>query len=435
MKKVILWSVVSILILGLAGGAFWWLRRPQVITFSTGDKLTLLAVDYGKKHTAPGAKPTTATRGARNATSFNTTADTLVLWIRQEHEANQYAYFQYYVYDKANTACVETYGSGGSQQAASSVMSVQIPAFPRRQGKFIVRVQEQSNTGQEMSDQKFVISNPARGPFSSWTAEPLPASKDDDDLSATLTKLVFGADSQVNRNQDNPDDPVNKGVQATFNVSYKGKPVTNWQPAAIDTSDATGNHVNGSVSQNQWQDNDDLATYQWGLWPDEAAWKLRVEFSKQSGYDDSEIWTVKNIPVVAGRQQDFWNFGNNRRGAQTNATTTFAETDLNGIHLKIFPATQFTDMNMGNGQMMGGLHIQATPQLPPGMRLTFVKLTDDQGGDIQNYNSGSTGNGKSITYGYQLQNIGDVTNINVTIALHQSHFIEFTAKPAKAAAP
>lgn len=429
--KILLGSIVAILILGLAGGAFWWLRRPQVITFSNGDKLTLLAVDYGKKHVPPATKTTTA-RGAR-ATSFNTPTDTLVLWVRQEHEPNQYAYFQYYVYDKANTACVESYGNGGSQQAASSVMSVQLPAFPRRQGKFIVRVQEQGNGGQEMSDEKFVIANPARGPLKSWSAEPLPAAKDDDDLSVTMTKLVFGADSNVNRNQDNPDDPMNKGVQATFNVSYKGKPVANWQPVAIETSDATGNHINGNVSQNQWQENDDLVTYQWGLWADEPAWKLKAEFSKQSGYDDDELWTVKNIPLVAGRQQDFWNFGN-RRG-QTNATTAFAETDLNGVHLKIFPATQFTDQNMGNGQMSGGLHIEAAPSLPAGMRLTFIKLTDEQGGDIQNYNSGSTGNGKSITYGYQLQNIAGVTNINVTLALHKSHFIEFTAKPTKAAAP
>jgi hypothetical protein len=84
--------------------------------------------------------------------------------------------------------------------------------------------------------------------------------------------------------------------------------------------------------------------------------------------------------------------------------------------------------------MLGGLHIQATPPLPAGMRMTFVKLTDDQGQDIQNYNSGTSGNGKSITYGYQLQDIAGVTNINVTIALHPSHFIEFTAKPTKASA-
>jgi hypothetical protein len=341
------------------------------------------------------------------------------------------------VYDKAGAACVQytgmNYGNGNGQ-TTNQVVGIQFAAFPRRQGKLLVRVQENSNTGQQMADQKFVISNPVRGSFPAWTATALPNTQEDDDLSVTLTKLVSGADSNMNRDQDNPDDPMNKAVQATFNVSYNGKSVTNWQPVSVETSDATGNHTTGFVSQNQWQDNSDLVTYQWGLWPDEAAWKLKVEFSKQSGFDDSELWTVKNIPLVPGRQQDFWNFAN-RRGGQTNAANTaYAETDLNGVHLKIFPATQFTDMNMGNGQMSGGLHIQATPSLPAGMRLTFVKLTDDQGQDIQNYNSGSSGNGKSLTYGYQLQDIAGVTNINVTIALHQSHFLEFTAKPVKAAA-
>ena len=73
----------------------------------------------------------------------------------------------------------------------NEVVAVQFDAFPRRQGKFYVRVQEQGNGGQEMSDQKFVIANPARGSFENWTAESLPNTKTDDDLSVTLTKLVF----------------------------------------------------------------------------------------------------------------------------------------------------------------------------------------------------------------------------------------------------
>jgi hypothetical protein len=156
---------------------------------------------------------------------------------------------------------------------------------------------------------------------------------------------------------------------------------------------------------------------------------LRAEFSQQSDFAANEVWTVQNIPVKPGRQQDFWNFGNNNRRNGTNSV--FAETDLNGFHLKILPATQFTDQNFGNGQMGGGLHIEAAPSLPAGMRMTLVKLTDDQGQDVQNYNSGSSGNGTSTTYGYQLQNIAGITNLNVTIALHKSRFVEFTAKPAK----
>jgi hypothetical protein len=69
------------------------------------------------------------------------------------------------------------------------------------------------------------------------------------------------------------------------------------------------------------------------------------------------------------------------------------------------------------------------------MRLTLAKLTDDQGQDIQYYSSGTMlGNGKSATYGYQLQNIAGATNLNLTLALHKSRFVEFTAKPEKAAA-
>jgi len=230
------------------------------------------------------------------------------------------------------------------------------------------------------------------------------------------------------RNQDNADDAANKGVQAVFHVERNGKPVSNWQPVSVETTDATGNHVNGGINQNNWQDNNDTVVYQYGLWPDEPAWKVRAEFSQQSDFAANELWTVQNIPLQPGRQQDFWNFGNNNR---RNTNSVFAEKDLNGVHLKIFPATQLTDQNYGNGQMGGGLHIQATPSLPAGMRLTLVKLTDDQGLDIQNYNSGSSGNGTSITYGYQLQNIAGVTNINLILALHKSRFVEFTAKPAK----
>ncbi len=425
--KILLCSVVLILVIGLAAGAWWWMSRPQVITFSDDAKLTLVKVEYGKRHAPPTAtKPAVGARGGARGNSFTTDKDTLVIWVHWQYDSKQYHYFQFYLYDKNGTACVQA-GPRNWRNNGNEVVAVQFDAFPRRQGKFYVRAQEQGNSGQEMSEQKFAISNPARNPFAKWTAEPLPATKEDDDVSVTLTKLVAGADMPYQRNQDNADDAANKGVQAVFHVERNGKPVSNWQPVSVETTDATGNHVNGGINQNNWQDNNDTVVYQYGLWPDEPAWKVRAEFSQQSDFAANEVWTVQNIPVKPGRQQDFWNFNNRRNGTNS----VFAETDLNGFHLKILPATQFTDQNFGNGQMGGGLHIEAAPSLPAGMRMTLVKLTDDQGQDVQNYNSGSSGNGTSTTYGYQLQNIAGVTNLNVTIALHKSRFVEFTAKPAK----
>ena len=278
-----------------------------------------------------------------------------------------------------------------------------------------------------MSDQKFVIRNPARKSFPAWTAETLPDTKQDDDFSATLTKLVAGAAAPYQRDQDNADDAANKSVQATFHAERNGNPVTNWEPVSVETSDATGNHAGGGIEKNDWQDGNDTVAYQYGLWPDEAAWKLRVEFSQQSNFADSEVWSVPNIPLEDGRQQDFYNY--NRRNA---TNSVFAETDLNGFHLKIFTPKQFTDAGMGS-YLQGGMAVQVTPSLPNDMHMTIVKLTDDQTNDITSMNQGWNGGGTAgTTYRYGLRDLGGATNLNLTLALHKSRFVEFIVKPEKA---
>jgi hypothetical protein len=440
--KTILWSVVSILIIGVVAAAVWWLRRPQVITFSDDSKVTLLAVEYGKRHAPPTVKASTTSTNRAPARarggSFTTSNDTLVVWVRQEYDSKQYHYFQFYAYDKAGTACAGNstmHNVNNGRRSGNDVVGIEFSAFPRRQGKFLVGVQEQSNNGQEMADQKFAIHNPARGSFMGWTAEPLPAMKEDDDLSVTLTKLVFGADTTYQRNQDNPDDPVNKGVQAMFHVERNGKPVTSWQPVSVETTDATGNQTSWNWTPNsgipgiQWNDNEGSMTYQYGLWPDETAWKIKFEFSQQTDFADNELWTVQNIPLQPSRQRDF---NINARNSRTN--TVVAETDLSGVHLKIFSAKQFTDVGQNNYQQ-GGVMIQADPALPEGMRMTLVKLTDDQTNDVGYFDNGMMKNGTGTTtvtlYRYGLRDLAGATNLNLTIALHKSRFVEFTAKPAK----
>jgi hypothetical protein len=432
--KILLWSVVAIFIIGLVA-AVWRLRRPQVIIFSDGSTVTLLGADYGKVHMPPNSKARAASTNQlhlqRSGTSFITPDDELVVWVRQQYNSRQYHNFQYYLYDKAGTACVRNSDMNYDIRTRQNnrIVGLEFSAFPRRQGKFLLAVQEGSNGGQEMADQKFVIRNPARSSFTKWTAEPLPATQEDDDLSVTLAKLVVGADMSYQRNQDNPDDPVNKGVQAVFQVQRNGKAVNNWQPVSVVTTDTTGNHVNGWINGNQWQNDEDTATYQFGLWPDEPAWKIKFEFSQQSDFSDSELWTVQRIPIQPGTQQDF---NNGIRNGQINAGVV--ETDLNGIHLKIFPAKQFTDVGP-NSQPQGGLMIQTDPALPDGMRMTMVKLTDDQTNDVGYWDNGSgryINNSINIAYyRYALRDLTGATNLNLTIALHKSRFVEFTAKPDK----
>ena len=422
--KTLLWVGVAVIILVAIAGGVWWELRPQVINFDDGSKLTLLAVDFGKEHKPPLVK------GARSrGRSFNTTNDTLVVWVHQQYDSQDWHSFQYYAYDKDSVACVGNSGMNwaGNARQGNEVIGVQFSAFPRHEGRFYIRAQENGNGGQDMSDDKFVVSNPSRGPFTSWATQPLPDTEEDGGFTVTLKKLVAGAKGPYNRGGDD-DDPINKGVQATFHAELNGTNASDWQPVAIETSDATGNSVTGWLNA-QPQGGDCLATYQYGLWPDESAWKLRVEFSKQANFNDNELWILQGIPLQPGRQRDFWNYARGRK-AQNNAV---AQTDLAGLHLSLLPVEQFTNMPP-NSQPQGGLSIEIQPSLPEGTRLTIVKLTDDQGNDIQYWNYGNNQVNKGQYFRYGLQNLDGVTNVNLTLAVHKSHFVEFTVKPTTAPA-
>jgi hypothetical protein len=496
--KIILWSLAPILIIGLAGGAYWWLSRPQVITFSDGSKLTLLGVEYGKRHAVPGGKPPPGSPrivraagpqlvpGPPNGNgSFTTLNDTLVVWVRAKYhyttnqpgQPSQYRGFQLYVYDKDGTA----YGFGSSRNMSDSpqgddILPILFDAFPRRQGKLYLRAEESGSGGQKISDEKFIVSNPAaKMSFAKWTPEPVPDTQTNGDWAMTVTKLVAGVNMPYQTNSDNPGDARNKGVQVTFHAERAGKRVTNWQLASVEITDATGNRtaINSwpkGVGQVQWNGDEGAFTYPYGLWPDEPAWKLRLEMTQTSDFNSDEQWTAQNIPVVLGSQQVL-----NAMAGMPNisvrggvivrnnlpAPTPCAEADLGGHHIKVFPAVQFTN-NVQFGNMPANftppqtaLSIQIQPVLmengmifrngangtqmaDDGLRLTLAKVTDGQGGEIQTYSSGFNtsfmgGANFTSTYRFMLRDIASVTNINATIALHKNRFFEFTVKPEKAA--
>ncbi|MGD0251501.1 MAG: hypothetical protein ABSC01_02260 [Verrucomicrobiota bacterium] len=419
MKTKILWrSVVSVLAAGIVAGVGWWMLRPQTVALSDGTRLTLLKVTYGQRHKAPGSPSGTSQRGG----TFQGTNDFLVVWIRQEHKGAQWPNYQLYAYDKAGSACVGfsgmTYANNNRQQGRE-IVGVRFDAFPRRDGKIILRLQEWNpQGGQQTVRDAFVISNPARGPFPTWLPDSLPNTQSDGDLDVTLNKLVLGVKTPWQRN-NSAADAMNRGVQVAFDVQQSGHAATNWQPVQIETSDATGNRVSGSVNT-VLQDGEPMTFYQWGLWPDEPAWKLRVEFSRTSGFNDDELWTVQDIPVESGKMQDFWS--NNPRNRKNPG---FAETTLNGIHLKIFPVKQFTDQPPESAQQ-GAFQVQLDP-VPEGLRMTVVKATDDQGRIVRSWRWSWGGNFNA----FALRELEGVKSINVTLALHKSRFVEFTVKPTK----
>ena len=430
MKKIILWSVAGVLVLGTAIAAFWWTSRPQVILLKDGTKLTLLGVTYGRHHVPPNIKLARARN--RGAGAFDTESNSIVAWIKSESKKtgpNQWPNYQLFVYDSAETACARTWSRNGSIEIKTGVYLQGFPldAFPRWDRKIVLRVGAWNNMGGGMQEAKdrFVISNPARvRSFAKWTPEPVPDTQSDGDLNVTLTKFNNGVPGFNSVGGISSKDPINKAVFAAFHCEQKGLVATNWQPERIETSDATGNHVQiSSCSTSRDANGDATMTYQYGLWPGQSPWKLRVEMSRTAGFNDGEMWTVTNVPVQAGTWNDLSN--PSLRGSQTNAAV--AETTLNGIHLKLFPAIQITDQNFGNGQRQGGIHVTTEPNnLPDGYRLSIL-ATDEQGRALEGWGP----NGGGGNYIEQIQNLGANKTLTVTVAVHKSRFVEFTVTPAK----
>jgi hypothetical protein len=426
--KVILWTILSLVIVGVAVDTFLWLNKPQIIKLSDGTTLTFMGATYGKHHVPPKIK--IAGKLARGSGArMDSTNDTLVVWIAAEHKPNQYPNFELAVSDQANTACSTSSSRTQSQvKNGLDIMGFRLDAYPRRDSKMILRVTFYGNGGQRVAKEQFTVANPKRSSGAKWTPEPLPDTQSDGDLSVTLTKLVAGAQSPYNRfNGVAKNDPLNKCVQLDFDIQQKGQSATNWRPVRVVTSDATGNSLQGWLNPNYQNGQASGYQYQQGLWPDEPAWKLRVEFSRVSGFGEDEVWAVTNVPVNAGTQQDVQNAWNSNWNTTGRAKPAFAETTVNGIHLKLFPAIRYQDQNNGGGQSVSfSLKADPDPEAS-GLRLTVLKAADDQGRDLQNRGS-SWGGGN---YQYQYANARNIQTLNLTFAIHKSRYLDFTVKPAK----
>jgi hypothetical protein len=428
MKKIILWSIVALVMAGIAADAFLWLQKPQVIMLNGGLKLTLAGVTYGKHHVAPKIKIAGKSTRSNGGARLDSTNDTAVVWIMAEHKPNQYPNYQLMVYDQANTACLSTYSRTQSQiKDGVEMQGFMLDAYPRRGSKIILRVMTWGN-GQRVSKEQFVVANPAGRSFPKWTPDPLPNTQSDGDLNVTLTKLVAGAQMPYNRgNGVAKNDPLNKCVQLSFDFQQKGQSVTNWRPVRVVTSDAAGNSIQGWINSNYQNGQPTGYYYQEGLWPNEPAWRLRVEFSRASGFNDDEIWALTNVPVQPGTQQDMQNAWNSNWNSSGKSKPAFAEATVNGIHLKLFSAIQYQDQNNGGGQSVSfSLKADPDPELE-GMRMTVLTATDDQGHVLQNRGA-SWGGGN---YQYQYANARNIKSLNITVALHKSRFVEFTVKPAR----
>ena len=236
-------------------------------------------------------------------TGFTPPRNTTVVWIEEEPGRTQPIY-ELLVSDRANTGCVNIEARQRSfVKPGVSLQSFVLSAFPRWDKETILRVRPYRGT---VVKGEFVLTNPVPGTFAPWTPKPLPDTESDGNLEVTLTKLVAGAPTP-NWNGGilvPTNDPANQCVHLNFDFRQNGQSTTNWDPWPVQTTDAAGNWSrgliyayptngvyriwgrmkNGAYIPPPEHYGMDGYFYQPGLWPNESAWKVRLEFIQTVGF-------------------------------------------------------------------------------------------------------------------------------------------------------
>jgi len=415
-------SVISLLMVAHANAP-----AQPVITLADGTKLTLLGTTYGRHH-LPLHFEDLPTRN-----DLYTAPDTTVVWVQADHDPAQWPSYELVVYDQAQTGAATIEKATGSHvKAGEDIAGFVLNAFPRWDPATLIRARPYRGafaTGQ------FVITNPAPATVTNWTPETFPLTKSSGDLEVRVTRLTTGAPlpEWYGRNPAPASDLVHQCVHLQFDWRQNGQPATNWFPWLVWTTDAAGNHVDSAIRAYPLQGNYanlpagklDGYYYEPGLWPNEPAWKVRLELTRSSGFTDHEIVTFTNLPVLPGTQADAdeqWS-----RGDETTNFPFLAEAEVNGVHLKILPPLLLPDRDQPGRTNLSVILYADTNPIRKDLRLTVLQATDETGRLITTPFNPAWAGHLSLDF----PDPGNFKTLNLQLALHKSRYVEFTVKPAK----
>lgn len=433
--KMLLWNVVFLLVTALAAKS----AEPlQTISLSDGSKATFLGITYGKHHEAPNYEAIGG--NLKTGRWIDRSNDVAVAWM--EFEQTNFPNYSLYVSDKADANGV---GIEADSKAINLVRKgvqmegFELQAYPRWDEQFFLSL---TSYGHLLSSEKFLVTNPHRKEFGNAVAEKLPVSKTDGDLSVTLTNFVGGVPAPPYLRGERiyplpgplpdppPSDPPINAVRFGFDLKQNGIITTNWQLASVAISDAVSNYVEANL---HFQDNelagkrypfiktpaDDYRGYVFwpGLWPNEPAWNVRLEFTRVSDFNADEIVTFTNLPVRKATEQNY-----------ESEEFSIAQEHVQGVRLKIVAPVARSESQSDREYL--SVFLFADPDPGTTLRLTVIQATDGKGHSlpIPNFPTLFLPD-LAGRYFLTLSDLPDVKTLNLKLALHRSRYVTFTVKP------
>ena len=315
--------------LAAAAALGWWALHalgPDKVRLPNGKEINLRQLSYGTVDRFVIGKPWQQALGSYLPTNWSAKlkipvivwtndVDTLVCWV----ETRPLIQFQHTptvsIVDAEGNESAQVASQRSYQMGEGRISGYTIASFPRRSQYFFLRVYVfEGQIGTLMSPGPrrpgghvdFKIKNPARGPFTNWTAEPLPVTRKIGTDEFTLTAFNSGlyATGSIAREVSPAWTELMIDIKSSEQCRYA------WRPILVNVSDACGNTAGSQFMGRIVQQSGDrylqvmsngYICLQGHLWPDEPAWRVRVKFSPDvfGRTCPEDLWKIK-VPVPAG---------------------------------------------------------------------------------------------------------------------------------------
>jgi hypothetical protein len=349
-----------------------------------------------------------------------TTKPTLVVWLEdtslRTNTAPGPGYFDVFLAD--GTGFVSGDHSSLGQWWANPQLLI-FHAIPRRDPKIAIEFFYHLPTGKATNCGRLYLENPLYKRYAQWQPETLPATRRTGDVEMIVRKLSTGHSSHTTHKSIEGGGRVIEFGTNRFDGRNTSvclcafRPLRNtnevWCIANEEVSDATGNCL-GNTGIGRGGDDDGYFTFEPGLWPSEAAWRLNCEIKRVQGFAPEEMFRFDDVPL-----------GGLERTNQIGWTTNFNGASVM-LHYVVRRAPSTNEAWSSAELSFAHLTVAATN----GVAVDLLSSRTDRGTNLA-CPSWSSGNNERD---YHFRAIPlDANTVTFTFAVQRTRRVEFTLKP------
>jgi hypothetical protein len=406
-------------LLGLSVAAIWWCWRqsfPPTVRLADGRAGFVRAVTYGTNHVFVDGplwvrmlgrylpRALSARRGMLRHTWASPHPSTVV-WMEWEFPATNRPPGLAAVVDRHGIVSESKFYVVSAMAQTHGLVAWCLENYPRREKNIRLKFYSQNFQAASHVDPagELVLPNPARR-ASSWSAPAAPASGDGAQTFALRSLFSGSATGMPFTNRYGP------RALATFQVLEAGRTNSLWAIRGLEGRGASGNFF-----RSHWAAAPETPLFVGFLeilWPDEPDWRLRVEFTRMTGFPAEDLVTIKAINAVLTNPP-----------FTTNLQLVVNGVTLDSVELR---GTRQIRRSWARDAYRPNADFALVFHKPPGMQVDLVRMTDESG---RNVRFADVTQPTPSVLEASVEVLPSCRSVDVTLAVHKSRLAEFLVRP------